>query len=37
MIVLSDPHLVDVVLARGSEAEKSVKAIYSRLNIVRLL
>jgi hypothetical protein len=35
MIVLSDPHLVDVVLARGNEVEKSVEAIYSRLDIVR--
>ena len=36
MIVVSDPLLVDVVLARGNEVEKSVEAIYSRLNIVRL-
>ena len=35
MIVLSDPHLVDTVLARGNEVEKSVEAIYSRLDIVR--
>ena len=34
IIVLSDPRLVDVVLARGNEVEKSVEAIYSRLNIV---
>ena len=35
MILLSDPHLVDVVLRRGNEVEKSVEAIYSRLDIVR--
>ncbi len=35
MIVLSDPHLVDIVLSRGNEVEKSVEAIYSRLDIVR--
>ena len=36
MIVVSDPLLVDTVLARGKEVEKSVEAIYSRLDIVRL-
>ena len=35
MIVVSDPLLVDTVLARGKEVEKSVEAIYSRLDIVR--
>ena len=35
MVVVSDPLLVDTVLARGKEVEKSVDAIYSRLNIVR--
>ena len=35
MIVVSDPLLVDTVLARGKEMEKSVEAVYSRLNIVR--
>ncbi|KAK9832528.1 hypothetical protein WJX81_006054 [Elliptochloris bilobata] len=37
MIVVSDPHLVEIVLARGSEVEKSVEAIYSRLNIINNL
>jgi hypothetical protein len=35
-VVVTDPYLVAEVLGKDTEIEKSVEAVYSKFNVVRL-